>query len=137
MRKSKEELDKILTDKFFEIYPKDILPNWHDKYFHFLHFANKQKNAVQLNVYVQKIFELQSNQSWEYSNGQKILVSIENGEKKVAINYNYSEYMIFSGCLYKDLSIQVVTSINITELRSLKKENFVPKNSTELVWRYA
>lgn len=138
MRKTKSELDQILIDKFYEIYPKSALPVWFDEYSCFFAFANKEKNAVQLTVYLKKVFELKERECLKEHNSLKIIVSTaENGKEKIGINYDYARYIIFTACLYKTLDVEIVTSLSMNELKALIKEDFVPNDATELVWRYS
>lgn len=125
-------------DKFDEIYPKSSLPEWFGKYICFLAFANKEKNAVQLNAYLKRVFELKKHEYLKDHNSHMIIVSVdENGKETYGINYEYAPYTIFTACLYKNLNVEIVKSVNINELNSLIKEDFVPISAKDLVWRYS
>lgn len=138
MRKTKSELDQILMDKFYEIYPKNSLPEWFGEYICFFAFANKEKNAVQLNAYLKKVFELKKHDYLKDDNSHLIIVSVdENGKETFGINYEYASYTIFKACLYKTLNVEIVKSVSINELNSLMKEDFVPISAKDLVWRYS
>lgn len=138
MRKTKSELDQILMDKFCEIYPKSSLPEWFGEYLHFFAFANKEKNAVQLNVYLKKVFELEKHEYLKKYDSHTVIVSTdENGKETIGFNYDYALYTIFTACLYKTLDVEVVKSVDIAELNSLIKEDFVPIDAKEFIWRYS
>ncbi|MCD6069172.1 MAG: hypothetical protein K0S33_3998 [Bacteroidetes bacterium] len=130
MRKTKAEIDGLLTSKFYEVFPKDQLPEWFDKYAVFLHSPDSHRKVVWLSVCFNKVRKLRENEAWEEYKGHMCITGVDpqTGEKMFTITDSYEPFRVFTACISGSMEITVHHALSLAELADLKEKDFVERN---------
>jgi hypothetical protein len=128
--KTKEEINALLSAKFYETFPKEQLPPWFGDYAVFVHWFDKDHKVVQLHVYLIEVMRLKKNEYWKEINGYQHIVGTyeETGKEYVVLKADNPSLTLFWAYIEPSLEITVSKALPVGEMAALKQEDFVKRD---------